>query len=148
MSSGADFVSLFLGRGEQASIEKIVGKEMKRYFGTGDLSVYSQAAAGRAKKLRETNWIQREAEDMTIGTLVTAIEMRDAGQFKTKIIAASLRDGRLVRLSAMFGADILTMPPEIFWHILARGLNWLYDDGLNLTSAGTAQFLEDRKLLK
>ena len=48
---------------------------------------------------------------------------------KTQILAASLRDVRQVEQSALNGADVVTIPPVVFW---AMYKNILTDKGLDL----------------
>ena len=47
----------------------------------------------------------------------------------TKILGASLRDVRQVEQSALFGADVVTIPPVVFW---AMYKNIMTDRGLEL----------------
>ena len=47
----------------------------------------------------------------------------------TKILGASLRDVRQVEQSALFGADVVTIPPVVFW---AMYKNIMTDKGLEL----------------
>jgi transaldolase len=42
-------------------------------------------------------------------------EVYDQMGTETKILAASIRDVRQVELSAKYGADIVTIPPAVFW---------------------------------
>jgi transaldolase len=47
----------------------------------------------------------------------------------TQILAASLRDVRQVEQSALYGADVVTIPPVVFW---AMYKNIMTDKGLEL----------------
>jgi TalC/MipB family fructose-6-phosphate aldolase len=62
----------------------------------------------------------------------------------TKILGASLRDVRQVEQSALFGADVVTIPPVVFW---AMYKNIMTDKGLELFQKDWEEVLNsvDRK---
>lgn len=53
----------------------------------------------------------------------------DQSKTSTQILAASLRDVRQVEQSALFGADVVTIPPIVFWGMYK---NIMTDKGLEL----------------
>jgi TalC/MipB family fructose-6-phosphate aldolase len=53
----------------------------------------------------------------------------DYSRTSTRILAASLRDVRQVEQSALYGADVVTIPPVVFW---AMYKNIMTDKGLEL----------------
>jgi len=55
--------------------------------------------------------------------------------FETKIIVASIRNPIHMKEAAMIGADIATIPPEVFYTLISHPL----------TNIGLAKFLEDSK---
>jgi len=58
--------------------------------------------------------------------------------FETKIIVASIRNPIHMKEAAMIGADIATIPPEVFYTLISHPL----------TNIGLAKFLEDSKKFK
>lgn len=52
---------------------------------------------------------------------------------ETKILAASIRDARQVELCAKYGADVVTIPPIVFWSLYKN----------SLTDIGIQQFNSD-----
>jgi transaldolase len=60
-------------------------------------------------------------------------EVYDRHNIKTKILAASVRDVRQVELCAKYGADIVTIPPTVFWSMYKNVL----------TEKGLEQFQKD-----
>ncbi|MBI2411305.1 MAG: fructose-6-phosphate aldolase [Candidatus Kerfeldbacteria bacterium] len=62
----------------------------------------------------------------------------DNYQFPTQILAASIRNPLHVKQVALAGADVATMPPEVFWKLFSH----------HLTDAGIAKFLKDWETAK
>ena len=60
----------------------------------------------------------------------------------TQILAASLRDVRQVEQSAMYGADVVTIPPIVFW---AMYKNIMTDKGLELFQKDWEEVMKDQK---
>ena len=59
----------------------------------------------------------------------------DAQDYDTQILAASIRGVTHVKDSALLGADVATIPPKVFWSLLAHPL----------TDKGLAAFLADHQ---
>ena len=62
-------------------------------------------------------------------------EVYDQSYTDTQILAASIRDVRQVELCAKYGADVVTIPPLVFWKMYKN----------ILTDSGLAQFDKDWK---
>lgn len=60
----------------------------------------------------------------------------------TKILAASLRDVRQVEQSALAGADVVTIPPVVFW---AMYKNIMTDKGLELFQKDWEEVIDTKK---
>ncbi len=60
----------------------------------------------------------------------------------TKILGASLRDVRQVEQSALFGADVVTIPPVVFW---AMYKNIMTEKGLELFQKDWDQVLKQKE---
>jgi transaldolase len=60
----------------------------------------------------------------------------------TQILAASLRDVRQVEQSALCGADVVTIPPVVFW---AMYKNIMTDKGLELFQKDWDSVLDNKK---
>jgi transaldolase len=60
----------------------------------------------------------------------------------TQILAASLRDVRQVEQSALCGADVVTIPPIVFWSMYK---NIMTDKGLELFQKDWEQVMKDQK---
>jgi transaldolase len=56
-------------------------------------------------------------------------EVYDRHGIQTKVLAASIRDIRQVELAAKYGADVVTIPPVVFW---AMYKNILTEKGLEI----------------
>ncbi len=61
---------------------------------------------------------------------------------RTEILAASLRDVRQVEQSALAGADVVTIPPVVFW---AMYKNIMTDKGLELFQKDWEEVLKNQK---
>ena len=61
---------------------------------------------------------------------------------KTKILAASIRDVRQVEQAALNGADVVTIPPVVFW---AMYKNILTEKGLDLFQKDWEEVLKSQK---
>lgn len=66
------------------------------------------------------------------------VQVYDIYGFKTEILAASMRNPLHVKLAALAGADIATMPPDVFHALFTH----------QLTDAGIRKFLNDWKAAK
>ena len=60
----------------------------------------------------------------------------------TQILGASLRDVRQVEQSALYGADVVTIPPVVFW---AMYKNIMTDKGLELFQKDWEEVLKNQK---
>jgi transaldolase len=60
----------------------------------------------------------------------------------TQILAASLRDVRQVEQSALYGADVVTIPPIVFWSMYK---NIMTDKGLELFQKDWEEVLRSKK---
>ncbi len=78
-------------------------------------------------------------EAQTRSDLEKMVGCRDRYRFGSQILAASIRDVTRVQLAADCGADIVSMPPEIFWE--------MFSDPMGLTENGIKRFLKDREFL-
>lgn len=68
-------------------------------------------------------------------------EVFDQMNTKTKILAASVRDVRQVELCAKYGADVVTIPPVVFW---AMYKNIMTEKGLELFQKDWNEVLRGR----
>jgi transaldolase len=66
----------------------------------------------------------------------------DYSETSTQILAASLRDVRQVEQSALYGADVVTIPPVVFW---AMYKNILTDKGLELFQKDWEEVLKGKE---
>ena len=115
MQASATFVSYFMGRQEDAVREKWP-EDPKT---PSDVQSYAEAQ------------IQSDFERM--------VNYKERYRFGSQILAASVRDVTHVRLAADCGADVVSMPPKIFWE--------MFSDPLDLTKDGIKKFLKDREFL-
>lgn len=65
----------------------------------------------------------------------------DYSETSTQILAASLRDVRQVEQSALYGADVVTIPPVVFW---AMYKNIMTDKGLELFQKDWEEVLKSK----
>lgn len=65
----------------------------------------------------------------------------DYSRTNTQILAASLRDVRQVEQSALYGADVVTIPPVVFW---AMYKNIMTDKGLELFQKDWEEVLKSK----
>lgn len=65
-------------------------------------------------------------------------EVFDRSKTETKILAASIRDVRQVELCAKYGADVVTIPPTVFWLMYK---NILTETGLSKFNADYSSIL-------
>lgn len=65
----------------------------------------------------------------------------DISGTSTQILAASLRDVRQVEQSALYGADVVTIPPVVFW---AMYKNIMTDKGLELFQKDWEEVLKSK----
>ena len=77
------------------------------------------------------NQVREDLERMT--------DYKTSYGFGSMILAASIRDSTHVQLAADYGADVVSMPPEIFWE--------MFSDPMGLTEDGKKRFLKDREFL-
>lgn len=68
-----------------------------------------------------------------LGLIKNIREVYDQMGTETKILAASIRDVRQVEQCAKYGADVVTIPPVVFWSMYKN----------ILTESGLAQFHKD-----
>lgn len=68
-----------------------------------------------------------------LGLIKNIREVYDQMGTETKILAASIRDVRQVEQCARYGADVVTIPPLVFWKMYKH----------SFTEAGLAQFNKD-----
>jgi transaldolase len=68
-----------------------------------------------------------------LGLIKSIREVYDHMGTKTKILAASIRDVRQVEQCARYGADVVTIPPLVFWKMYKH----------SFTESGLAQFNAD-----
>lgn len=115
MDAGADFVSYFMGR-QEAKLKEKWGEDQKAPFG--------------AQSYAEVQ-IQRDLERMA------AYKARYG--LNSMVLAASIRDETHVQLAADCGADVASIPPDVFWK--------MFDDPMGLTKSGFEKFLKDREFL-
>jgi transaldolase len=66
----------------------------------------------------------------------------DYSETSTQILAASLRDVRQVEQSALYGADVVTIPPVVFWGMYK---NILTDKGLELFQKDWEEVLKGKE---
>lgn len=66
----------------------------------------------------------------------------DYSETPTQILAASLRDVRQVEQSALFGADVVTIPPVVFW---AMYKNIMTEKGLDLFQKDWEEVLKNKE---
>jgi transaldolase len=66
----------------------------------------------------------------------------DHNFYQTEILAASLRDVRQVEQSALAGADVVTIPPVVFWGMYK---NIMTDKGLELFQKDWEEVIKNQK---
>jgi transaldolase len=66
----------------------------------------------------------------------------DLSGTKTQILAASLRDVRQVEQSAIYGADVVTIPPVVFWGMYK---NILTEKGLELFQKDWEEVIKNKE---
>ena len=96
--------------------------------------VFSVAQAILASKAGATyispfvgRWMDNSIDGISL--LKNIREAFDYSKTKTQILAASVRDVRQVEQSALVGADVVTIPPIVFWSMYK---NIMTDKGLEL----------------
>jgi transaldolase len=73
--------------------------------------------------------------DSGIRLIQEIVEVYSNYAFETQILAASIRNSEHVKQVALAGADVATMPPEVFATLFQH----------HLTDKGLAKFMEDWK---
>ena len=102
--------------------------------------VFSVAQAILASKAGATyispfvgRWMDQSVDGIEL--IKNIREVYDQSYTDTQILAASIRDVRQVELCAKYGADVVTIPPLVFWKMYKN----------ILTDSGLAQFDKDWK---
>jgi len=93
---------------------------------------------GRQEAKLKEKWGE-SAEAQIRSDLERMVNYKERYRFGSQILAASIRDVTHVQLAADCGADVVSMPPEIFWE--------MFSDPLGLTEDGKKRFLKDREFL-
>jgi len=93
---------------------------------------------GRQEAKLKEKWGE-SAEAQIRSDLERMVNYKERYRFGSQILAASVRDVTHVRLAADCGADVVSMPPKIFWE--------MFSDPLDLTKDGIKKFLKDREFL-
>ena len=87
-------------------------------------------------------WMDNSVDGIELIKNIRKVYNQDYDNFTTKILAASLRDVRQVEQSFINGADVVTIPPVVFW---AMYKNIMTDKGLELFQKDWEAVISDQK---
>ena len=122
-------------------------RELSKYgVKTNITLVFSVAQAILAQKSGATyispfvgRWMDNSVDGIELIKNIKEVYSRNTGYlWYTNILAASIRDVRQVELCAKYGADVVTIPPVVFW---AMYKNIMTEKGLELFQKDWEQVL-------